>query len=150
MNYKDLLPQFDAAYAETLRYCQVVEHDVMMILALLQEGDPKANLIEIREQRKTLGEIIHDIHEIDESQDKPFFSVNDYKVLYSIRNERNHFVHEAFSSFLYKTGELAEEAFRKEQERLQKFHANMALMAKATQRARIAAAKRKYPNNGAK
>ena len=144
MSYSSRLKEFDALYAEALRYCQVVEHDATMILALLQEGDSQKNLQAIRKQRMTLGEVLHDISEIDKSSPKPFFSKSDYHVLYSIRDERNHFVHESYAAFLYKTGNLAEQSFEEEFARLSKFHDNMALMAKATQRARIEAAKRKF------
>ncbi len=131
--------EFDIAYAETLRYCQIVEHDAKMILALLQGGDPEKNLANIENERKTLGEVIHDIRDLDHDQEEPFFSQNDYRVLRSIRDERNHFVHQAYAAFLYdKTGTM----FAIECARLQKFHDNMEKMARATQRARIYAAKK--------
>ena len=130
--------EFDFAYAEALRYCQIVEHDVKMILALLQGSSPEENLKSIESERKTLGEIIHDIQELDRDSQEPFFTPNDYRVLRSIRDERNHFVHQAYAAFLYdKTGK----AFLEESARLEKFHGNMVKMARATQHARICAAK---------
>ena len=131
--------EFDIAYAETLRYCQIVEHDVKMILALLQEGNPEENLIAIENERNTLGEIIHAIRDLDHDQQEPFFTPNDYRVLRSIRDERNHFVHQAYAEFLYdKTGTK----YPEECARLQKFHDNMVKMARATQHARLYAAKK--------
>ena len=131
--------EFDIAYAETLRYCQIVEHDAKMILALLQDGNPEENLLAIEAERKTLGEIIHAIQDLDSDQQEPFFTANDYRVLRSIRDERNHFVHQAYAAFLYdKTGAK----FPEECARLAKFHDNMVKMARATQRARLYAAKK--------
>ena len=131
--------EFDIAYAETLRYCQIVEHDVKMILALLQGGNPEENLLQIEKEKHTLGENIHAIQDLDRDQEEAFFTPNDYRVLRSIRDERNHFVHQAYAEFLYdRTGK----AFPIECARLQKFHDNMVKMARATQHARIVAAKR--------
>ena len=135
--------EFDSLYAETLRYCQVTEHNVVMILALLLEGNPDENLKQIREERKTLGECIHAIRDIDAKRNNPFFTKNDYHVLTSIRNERNHFVHEAYNEYLFKNGETALNSFNEEYKRLKKFHDDMLLVARASQNARIAAAKSK-------
>jgi hypothetical protein len=138
------LNEFTFLLGECLRYCQQVEHDVQMILALLQEGDKHSNLNNIKDNRLTLGNAIHEIGEIDKESDRPFFSQNDYKVLYTITGERNHFVHQSFNEFLYRQGEDAKTHFEKEKERLLRFHTNMKAVSEAACKARLIAAKKVY------
>ena len=140
--YASKLNEFYFLLGESLRYCQQVEHDVQMILALMQDGDKHDNLSSIKSERMTLGGTIHALGEIDASREKPFFSPRDYKVLYSMTGERNHFVHQSFNEFLYRQGEAGEVAFNVEFERLKKFHSNMKLVSSDALKARLEAARR--------
>jgi len=56
---------------ETLMFCQAIEHDVKAIYAGMLEGDYDQNLERIK--KKTLGQTLTLLKQLDESDGKPEF-----------------------------------------------------------------------------
>lgn len=137
MDYETKIKEFYLLLGESLRYCQQIEHDVQVVLALMQEGDKRNNLECIKNERKTLGETIHALKDIDSVSPKPFFSQKCYRLLFSMTGERNHFVHQSFNEFQYRKGGAKEESFALEYNRLRTFHEDLRFVASVALHARL-------------
>ena len=91
--------QFKIMYAETMMYYQVIEHDVKYIYAHMLEGNDIANLKLV--EKKTLGQMIDILQDLDYSDNNPLISKNDYDYLRKITKNRNHWAHKVFIEFVY-------------------------------------------------
>ena len=136
-DYESKVKEFYFLLGESLRYCQQIEHDVQVVLALLRDGDKRNNLEVIKTERKTLGETIHELRDLDSLSEKPFFSAKCYRLLFSMTGERNHFVHQSFNEFQYKKGEAREAGLDAEFSRLQTFHEDLKFVSTVALHARL-------------
>lgn len=110
------LEEFHLLVGETMMECQCIEHDVKVIYAAMRQGDFINNYSEI--STYTLGKALHELEELDICNVNPFFSVNDYILLDSIRSIRNHWAHRGYVEFAYKKGDDYDQAFAEEFARL--------------------------------
>ena len=110
--------EFHKLVGETIMYCQCIEHDVKLIFAGMKAGDFQANLREIK--RANLGDTLKELELLDKSDNKPYFSDSDYRLLDKIRIVRNYLAHESYREFLYLLGEEQDRAYERVCEKLQK------------------------------
>lgn len=116
-----------------LDYCQRIEHDVLLLLELLSasRGIPLSPT-----ERRTLGESIHQLQEIDRDC---YLSANDYRLLKGLRNRRNRLVHETFNDFRYAGEKEVERSFSVSALFAQDFLEDLEKLWKAIEDARITA-----------
>ena len=65
----------------------------------MKVGDVNKHFDEI--ENKTLGQMIRKLKELDNSDNKPLISSNDYNFLTQICDNRNHWAHSVFTEFIY-------------------------------------------------
>lgn len=99
------MEEFYASVGEILMYSQCIEHDIKRIYAFLIDGGFEKNMIRIEEERWTLGQVVHELHDFDQTLDEPFFTPNDYALLNDIVRIRNYYAHQVYLSFCYLTDE---------------------------------------------
>lgn len=110
------LDRFHLLVGKTMMECQCIEHDVKVIYAAMRKGDFRRNYEYIATY--TLGKTLAELEELDICNVNPFFSVNDYELLDSIRNIRNHWAHRGYVEFAYKGGDDFNRAFNEQYKRL--------------------------------
>ncbi len=93
------LEDFHTMVGKTIMECQGIEHDVKLIFAGMLKGDFQQNFLAVKD--KPLGDVLIDLQQLDNSDDKPFLSRNDYRLLHEIRTVRNWLAHEAYIDFMY-------------------------------------------------
>lgn len=95
----DRLNDFHHYVGELLMYCQRIEHDIKWIYAGMLNGDLTYNFNIIG--KHTLGQVLNKLEQLDNSDGKPYFSINEYNLLEKIKDIRNHWVHQSYVNFLY-------------------------------------------------
>ena len=79
-------------------HCQLIEHDLKLIYAGMLKGDFDRNFDEI--ENLSLGQVVTKLERLDNSDNKPFFGVGDYKLFKKITKIRNHCAHEIYREFI--------------------------------------------------
>jgi len=98
MNYKD----FEFYVGETIGYYQLIEHDLKLIYAGMLKGEDFSKNIElVNANFKGLGQVIKALEVLDNTDGKPNFSKESYKILMKLAKERNYFCHQCFQDFRY-------------------------------------------------
>lgn len=116
MTFKD----FKIEYAETMLYYQAIEHDIKFIYAFMKVGDVGRHFEDI--ENKTLGQMIRQLKELDNSNNKPLISSNDYNFLTQICDNRNHWAHSVFTEFIYEKDCFNSKDYQKQCTKLEKDH----------------------------
>lgn len=129
------LNNFHVLIGETMMECQCIEHDIKVIYAAMKSGDFKNNYKFISEY--TLGKALVELEELDICNVNPYFSVNDYKLLDSIRNIRNHWAHRGYVNFVYREGEEFYSAFNEQLSRLKSDYKMLSALSKQTEAIRF-------------
>lgn len=111
---------FKIKYAETMLYYQRLEHDIKMIYSCMHVGDMNENLDEI--EKMTLGQMIIELKELDNSDDEPLITAEDYALLERICGNRNHWAHNTFANFIYEDNCFKSNEYRIECAKLAKDH----------------------------
>ena len=131
--------EFHKIVGETIMYCQCIEHDVKLIFAGMKAGDFQSNLREIK--RANLGDTLKELERLDKSDDKPYFTNSDYRLLDKIRMVRNYLAHEIYREFLYLRGEERNSTYERVCERLERENSQLADLYKSVERVRISVLK---------
>ena len=129
------LNAFHQLVGETLMFCQCIERDIKFIYAGMLEGDFEKNYSTV--ERKTLGAVLKDLEVLDNSDNKPYFSFNDYRLLNEIKDTRNYWVHKAYTEFLYQHGSDYLRVFRKVDNKLMDTHSRFKVLSDETEKIRI-------------
>lgn len=96
------LNDFHMYLGQTVMYCQIIEHDVKFIFAIMCKGDIAETLEMIEKERWTLGLAINELRAIDcQSGKTPNISDADYNFLKQITKKRNYWCHSAYLNFVY-------------------------------------------------
>ena len=110
--------KFKLMYASTMICYQAIEHDIKFIYAYMKAGDVNDHFDEI--ENKTLGQMIRKLKELDNSDNKPLISSDDYNFLTQICDNRNHWAHKVFTEFLYEDNWINSKAYQKQCDKLSK------------------------------
>ena len=107
------LQDFHTLVGQTVMYCQIIEHDVKMIFAIMCKGDVNETLNMIDEERWTLGLAINELKAIDSQGKKQYIADSDYAFLRQITKKRNYWCHSAYLKFVYDNNFLEHEEYGK-------------------------------------
>lgn len=91
--------EFNRYLGSVVGFYQLIENDLKIIYGYMHKGEPKNNFNKIK--NNTLGQIISKLETLDNSDERPFFTANDYKYLKQIAKKRNHWCHKTFLCFAY-------------------------------------------------
>ncbi len=93
------LDEFHKMVGDTIMECQRIEHDIKLMYAGMLKGDFYKNLEKIKD--KSLGPVLEKLEDLDNSDNKPYLSKNDYDLLQEIKDVRNWLVHKSYMDFMY-------------------------------------------------
>ena len=97
------LERFKKILGETIVLYQLIEYDLRIIYAGILKGNFDDNLELAFDNRKIsgLGTIIKMLEKLDFSDNKPYLSKQDYKLLKDLAEDRNYFCHQCARDFMY-------------------------------------------------
>lgn len=90
---------FKILHSDLIREVQCIEHDLKLIFAFMRKGNADKNLQLV--ETMSLGAIINELQELDNSDNNPDLSDADYKLLHEIRKLRNYWCHKCYIDFVY-------------------------------------------------
>ncbi len=134
------LNEFHIISGQTIMACQRVEHDVKLIYAGMLSGDFDENLTTIKAQ--TLGAILKELQNLDNSDGDPYFTKKDYTLLKEILTVRNWLVHRSYMDFMYEKGEDFEQKLNASYRKLVDFNRKIMILSDQVENVRIDILKR--------
>lgn len=132
----ETMDDFHNYVGRTIMHCQTIEYDIKLIYAGMMSGDMNKNLDSVVERRMSLGKVLNNLKSLDCSDNKPFFSEDDYKLLKQITDIRNHWAHKAYCEFVYSDDG---DAFARQARRLENDHNRLEKLSSRIESVRIKA-----------
>ena len=77
------LDEFHRVVGDTILECQRIEHDIKLIYAGMLKGNFDRNIKIV--ENKSLGTVLALLETLDNSDQKPYFHQEDYRLLYDIK-----------------------------------------------------------------
>lgn len=129
------LDTFHRLVGELIMYCQCIEHDIKLIYAGMLKGDFDTNFQEVADS--PLGPVLKKLESLDNSDGNPYLSTEDYSLLDQIRDIRNHWVHKAYTKFVYYQDGLYDKNFLQQFRKLENDHNRLAKLSKSIEEVRL-------------
>lgn len=126
---------FKINHSETLMYYQIIEHDLKYIYAFMHKGNVNDNLDEI--DKNTLGQIIDKLRKLDNEDNKPNISANDYNFLKQLSKNRNYWAHQVYTDFMYNDNPINSRDYAKACDKLVKDHDRLLYVFRNVEKVRI-------------
>ena len=109
--------RFKLIHSELIQQVQCIENNLKIIYAAMHKGNFRSNLKSV--EKMNLGKIARELEELDNSDNLPDFSEEDYTTIDEIREIRNYWCHQCYLDFVYIENDYERErAFQKVAERL--------------------------------
>lgn len=109
--------QFKLIHSELIQQVQCIESDLKIIYAAMHKGKFNDALKFV--EKMNLGEIVRELQYLDNSDDMPEFSEEEYNTINEIREIRNYWCHQCYLDFVYIENDCErEKAFQKVAEKL--------------------------------
>ena len=103
---------FKLIHSELIQQVQGVEHNLKLIYAAMCSGNFNENYNSV--QKMNLGKIARKLEQLDNSDDLPELSEEDYRTIDEIREIRNYWCHQCYIDFMYvQNDQKRENAFQK-------------------------------------
>ena len=129
------LDEFHYLVGETILECQRIEHDIKLIYAGMLKGELDENIKLV--ENKPLGPVLKNLEALDYSDEHPYLSRDDYKLLNEIKDIRNWLVHKAYMEFLYLRDQQLDRAYQRNHRKLLEFHDRMTALGDNVENVRI-------------
>lgn len=129
------IKEFHYLVGETLMYCQLIEHDIKLIMAGMTSGDFDANYQTIK--KMTLGMVVTELEIMDNSDGNPCLSGSDYKYLKEVAGERNYLAHTIYERFVYKENVMNSPEYFKQCNKLTTMNQKLCSLQKVVQKVRL-------------
>jgi hypothetical protein len=97
----DQYDRYKYLLGETVLLYQMMENDLKLIYAGIQEGNFFKNVENVRSTYKGLGQIIMALEELDGARSTPYFSGETYNLLSKLSRQRNYYCHQCSLDFCY-------------------------------------------------
>ena len=109
--------RFKLIHSELIQQVQCIENNLKIIYEKKKKGNFKSNLKSV--EKMNLGKIARELEELDNSDNLPDFSEEEYTTIDEIREIRNYWCHQCYLDFVYIENDYERErAFKKVAERL--------------------------------
>ena len=109
--------RFKLIHSELIQQVQCIENNLKIIYAAMHKGNFRSNLKSV--EKMNLGKIARELEELDNSDNLPDFSEEEYTTIDEIREIRNYWCHQCYLDFIYIENDYERErAFQKVSERL--------------------------------
>ena len=97
----DEFDEYKYLLGETIILYQLMENDLKLIYAGMLNGNFFSNIGKVRATYKGLGQIIIALEELDNSDQRPYFSKDTYVLLSKLARQRNYYCHQCSVDFCY-------------------------------------------------
>lgn len=97
----DELDRYKYLLGETIMMYQIMENDLKLICAGMQEGSFYKNLEMVRSTYKGLGQVVIALEELDNRNPVPYFNRETYELLNKLARQRNYYCHQCCMEFCY-------------------------------------------------
>ncbi len=133
--------QFKLIHSELIQQVQCIENNLKIIYAAMKKGNFKSNLKSVA--KMNLGKISRELETLDNSDNLPDFSEEEYNTIEEIREIRNYWCHECYLDFVYIENDYErEQAFQNVAEKLHYDEYRTYDLFKKTEDMRLAAMKK--------
>ena len=126
---------FNRIVGETIFNCQRIENDIKYIYAGMLKGDFARNKYDIN--NLTLGTVLTDLEELDNSDGNPYLTQDEYKLLREITRVRNWLVHRAYSDFIYSDESELSHNYNRSLKKLTDFNRRIEQLGNQVERVRL-------------
>ena len=130
---------FKILHSETIKFCQIIEGDLKWIYSLMHTGNVGENHSKL--EKKTLGQVVSMLKELDELSGEQFISDDDYNFLKQMTAKRNYWCHVCYRDFMYEEDPLTSPAYKKVCDKLQRDHDRLEQVFKNVEKAKLDANK---------
>ena len=93
------LEKFRKMHSEIIQYFQCIEYDMRRIISLMSIEDYDKSMSELKD--RNWNTVLQELRKLDHSDNDPYFSDDDYKLLDEIRTQRNFWSHQCYLEFVY-------------------------------------------------
>ncbi len=131
------IEEFKYYLGETILCYQLIEHDLKIIYAGMLKGNFNDNIAITNEEYHGLGQIVKALQELENNNNKAFFSYADYKLLKSLARERNYFCHQCIIDFGYIQNFLTSNEYKLACNKLKKANSEILSLQKQTEKIRL-------------
>ena len=97
----DAYDKYKYLLGETVLLYQMMENDLKLIYAGIQDGNYFKNVESVRSTYKGLGQIIMALEEMDLASESPYFTNDTYILLNKLARQRNYYCHQCCMEFCY-------------------------------------------------
>ena len=91
--------RFKLIHSELIQQVQCIENNLKIIYAAMHKGNFKSNLKSV--EKMNLGKIARELEKLDNSDNLPDFSEEEYTTIDEIREIRNYWCHQCYLDFVY-------------------------------------------------
>ena len=91
--------KFKTMHSEIIKYYQCIEYDMKRIYSAMASDD-YFDCMDMLDG-KNWGEILNRLRKLDNSDNDPFFSEEEYALLDEIRERRNYWCHQCYLDYVY-------------------------------------------------
>ena len=91
--------KFKTMHSEIIKYYQCIEYDMKRIYSTMASDD-YFDCMDMLDG-KNWGEILNRLRKLDNSDNDPFFSEEEYALLDEIRERRNYWCHQCYLDYVY-------------------------------------------------
>ena len=91
--------KFKLIHSELIQQVQCIENNLKIIYAAMQKGNFNYNLKSV--EKMNLGKIARELENLDNSDNLPEFSEEEYNTIDEIRVIRNYWCHQCYLDFVY-------------------------------------------------
>ena len=129
------MDKFHLLVGRTILECQRIENDIKWIYAGMLKGDFARNKYDIN--NLTLGTVLTDLEELDNSDGNPYLTKDEYQLLREITRVRNWLVHRAYSDFMYSTDDEWARNYNRSLKKLTDFNRRIEQLGNQVERVRL-------------
>ena len=90
---------FNQLHSETIKHCQCIEYNLKWIYSYMLKGNQYENFETL--EKTTLVVLVEKLKELDNSDNNPFISNDDYNFLKQMTDKRNYWYHQCYIDFIY-------------------------------------------------
>ena len=131
------IEEFKQLHSETIYYCQRIEHDLKWIYSYMRKGNQYENFEMLG--KTTLGALVKKLKELDNSDNDPFISNDDYNFLKQMAEKRNCWCHQCFIDFIYENNFIVSPEYQKVCNKLIRDHSRFEIVSNNVEKVRLKA-----------
>lgn len=131
------IEEFKQLHSETMFYCQCIEHDLKWIYSFMHKGNQYKTFETL--EKTTLGALVKKLKELDNLDNNPFISNDDYNFLKQMTEKRNYWCHQCYIDFIYEDNFINSPKYNKVCNKLIRDHDRFEIVSNNVEKVRLKA-----------